>query len=188
MTGLIFELSRWAIPFLLFFIPSFGFLRGVRVYEAFVAGAEDGFKVAVKIIPFLVGMLVAIGVFRASGAMDLLAHALDPVLRLVGIPGEVLPLAILRPLSGGGALGVAAELISEYGPDSFIGRLASVMQGSTDTTVWVTNTWHLNYQGRPRPGRPYSSCVRPAWALAIGWKSRTTKVAVVVSLRQGCPS
>ncbi|MCG0278227.1 MAG: spore maturation protein [Thermanaeromonas sp.] len=141
MTGLILELSRWAIPFLLFFIPSLGFLRGVRVYEAFVAGAEDGFKVAVKIIPFLVGMLVAIGVFRASGAMDLLAHALDPVLRLAGIPGEVLPLAILRPLSGGGALGVAAELISEYGPDSFIGRLASVMQGSTDTTFYVLTVY-----------------------------------------------
>lgn len=141
MTSLILELSRWAIPLLLFFIPIFGYLRGVRVYEAFVAGAEDGFKVAVKIIPFLVGMLVAISVFRASGAMELLARTLDPMLRLVGIPGEVLPLAILRPLSGGGALGVAAELISEYGPDSFIGRLASVMQGSTDTTFYVLTVY-----------------------------------------------
>ncbi|MGB9859129.1 MAG: spore maturation protein [Moorellaceae bacterium] len=141
MTGIMLEISRWAIPALLFFIPACGYLRGVKVYEIFVAGAEDGFRVAVKIIPFLVGMLVAIGVFRASGAMDLLARLLDPAFRLVGMPGEVLPLAILRPLSGGGALGVAAELISNYGPDSFIGRLASVMQGSTDTTFYVLTVY-----------------------------------------------
>lgn len=111
------------------------------IYETFVAGAEDGFKVAIKIIPFLVGMLVAIAIFRASGAMDLLARSLNPLLRLIGVPGEVLPLAIMRPLSGGGALGIAAELISNYGPDSFIGRLASVMQGSTDTTFYVLTVY-----------------------------------------------
>ncbi|GEA15795.1 spore maturation protein [Moorella sp. E308F] len=141
MTELILEVSRWAIPMVLFFIPLYGYLRGVPVYETFVAGAEDGFKVAVKIIPFLVGMLVAIGVFRASGAMDLLARLLNPVLQLIGVPGEILPLAIMRPLSGGGALGIAAELIGNYGPDSFIGRLASVMQGSTDTTFYVLTVY-----------------------------------------------
>ncbi|MDK2816666.1 MAG: spore maturation protein [Moorella sp. (in: firmicutes)] len=141
MTELILEVSRWAIPMVLFFIPLYGYLRGVPVYETFVAGAEDGFKVAVKIIPFLVGMLMAIGVFRASGAMDLLARLLNPVLQLIGVPGEILPLAIMRPLSGGGALGIAAELIGNYGPDSFIGRLASVMQGSTDTTFYVLTVY-----------------------------------------------
>jgi len=141
VTELILEVSRWAIPMVLFFIPLYGYLRGVPVYETFVAGAEDGFKVAVKIIPFLVGMLVAIGVFRASGAMDLLARLLNPVLQLIGVPGEILPLAIMRPLSGGGALGIAAELIGNYGPDSFIGRLASVMQGSTDTTFYVLTVY-----------------------------------------------
>jgi len=141
VTELILEVSRWAIPMVLFFIPLYGYLRGVPVYETFVAGAEDGFKVAVKIIPFLVGMLMAIGVFRASGAMDLLARLLNPVLQLIGVPGEILPLAIMRPLSGGGALGIAAELIGNYGPDSFIGRLASVMQGSTDTTFYVLTVY-----------------------------------------------
>ncbi|MBE3571378.1 MAG: spore maturation protein [Moorella humiferrea] len=141
MTEIILEVSRWAIPLVLFFIPLYGYLRGVPVYETFVAGAEDGFKVAIKIIPFLVGMLVAIAIFRASGAMDLLARSLNPLLRLIGVPGEVLPLAIMRPLSGGGALGIAAELISNYGPDSFIGRLASVMQGSTDTTFYVLTVY-----------------------------------------------
>src|SRR5690606_29649072 len=133
--------STWAIPVLLFIIPVFAYLRGVRVYETFVQGAEDGFKTAVKIIPFLVGMLVAIGVFRASGAMDLLAQALEPVTRLMGIPSSIIPLAIMRPLSGGGALGIAAEMISAYGPDSYIGRLASTMQGSTDTTFYVLTVY-----------------------------------------------
>lgn len=141
MTETVITVSRWAIPVLLFLIPLYGYLRGVPVYEAFVAGAEDGFKVAIKIIPFLVGMLVAISVFRASGAMDLFARALNPFLHLVGLPGEVLPLAIMRPLSGGGALGIAAELIGNYGPDSFIGRLASVMQGTTDTTFYVLTVY-----------------------------------------------
>lgn len=141
MTEAVIAVSRWAIPLVLFLIPAYGTLRGVAVYEAFVAGAEDGFKVAIKIIPFLVGMLVAISVFRASGAMALFARALNPVLHLMGIPGEVLPLAVMRPLSGGGALGIAAELIGNYGPDSFIGRLASVMQGTTDTTFYVLTVY-----------------------------------------------
>jgi len=141
VTEFILDVSRWAIPLLLFFIPLYGYLRGVPVYETFVAGAEDGFKVAIKIIPFLVGMLVAISVFRASGAMDLFARALNPFLHRIGVPGEILPLAVMRPLSGGGALGIAAELIGSFGPDSFIGRLTSVMQGSTDTTFYVLTVY-----------------------------------------------
>lgn len=129
--------SRWAIPFMLFAIPLLGYLRKVPVYQTFVEGAEDGFHTAVRIIPYLVAMMVAIGVFRASGAMELAARALGPALNLVGMPAEVLPLAIMRPLSGSAALGLAAELIRTYGPDSFIGRLASTMQGSTDTTFFV---------------------------------------------------
>lgn len=133
--------STWAIPCLLFMIPVTAYVRGVKVYETFVQGAEDGFRTAVKIIPFLVGMLVAIGVFRASGAMDLLVKAIEPVTSLLGIPPSILPLAIMRPLSGGGALGIAAEMISTYGPDSYLGRLASTMQGSTDTTFYVLTVY-----------------------------------------------
>lgn len=133
--------SAWAIPFLLLVIPITAYFRGVKVYETFVQGAEDGFRTAVKIIPFLVGMLVAIGVFRASGAMDLLVSAIKPVTNFLGIPPDILPLAIMRPLSGGGALGIAAEMISTHGPDSFLGRLASTMQGSTDTTFYVLTVY-----------------------------------------------
>lgn len=141
MMELIGIISRWAVPVLIFSIPTIAFLRGVPVYEAFVEGAEEGFHTAVRIIPFLVGMLVAIGVFRSSGAMGAMASALEPLTNLLNFPAEVLPLAMMRPLSGGGALGIAASLINTYGPDSLIGMLASTMQGSTDTTFYVLTVY-----------------------------------------------
>lgn len=130
-------LSKWAIPFLLLIIPVFGFIRKVPVYEAFMEGAEEGFSTVVKIIPFLVGMMIAISVFRASGAMDYLSRAVAPLTILIGAPSELLPLAVMRPLSGSAVLGLATEIMKVYGPDSFIGRCASVMQGTTDTTFFV---------------------------------------------------
>ncbi len=134
-------ISRWAIPFLLLMIPIYGSFRKVPVYESFVSGAEEGFKTAVKIIPFLLGMMVAIAVFQASGAMDLVTQGLKPLLAPLGAPTEILPLAVLRPLSGSGALAMATELMGQYGPDSFIGRVASVMQGTTDTTFFVLTVY-----------------------------------------------
>ncbi len=133
--------SRWAIPFLLLVIPLYGFTRRLPVYETFVEGAEEGFYTAIKIIPFLVGMLVAISVFRASGAMEYCIKAIMPVMQYLGAPAEVLPLAVMRPLSGSGALGLATELIKVYGPDSLLGRMASVMQGTTDTTFFVLTVY-----------------------------------------------
>jgi spore maturation protein B len=133
--------SRWAVPFLLLTIPVYGFLKRLPVYETFVEGAEEGFYTAVKIIPFLVGMLVAISVFRASGAMDYAIQAIMPLMQKLGAPAEVMPLALMRPLSGSGALGLATELIKIYGPDSLIGRMASVMQGTTDTTFFVLTVY-----------------------------------------------
>lgn len=130
-------ISKWAIPFLLLVIPVYGMIRRVPVYETFVEGAEEGFLTAVKIIPFLVGMMVAIAVFRASGAMLVLGQVLAPITNVLGAPAEIVPLAIMRPLSGSGVLGMATEIMRVYGPDSFIGRLASVMQGTTDTTFFV---------------------------------------------------
>ncbi|MEA1960056.1 MAG: spore maturation protein [Bacillota bacterium] len=133
--------SKWAIPFLLLVIPLYGYIKKVPVYEAFVEGAEEGFITAVKIIPFLVGMLVAISVFRASGAMDYLVKGMSPLMSRLGAPPEVLPLAVMRPLSGSGSLGLATELMRIYGPDSLIGRLSSVMQGTTDTTFFVLTVY-----------------------------------------------
>jgi spore maturation protein B len=135
--ALIAELSRWAIPGVLLIVLLAAFVRGVKVYETFVDGAEAGFSTAVKIIPYLVAMLVAISIFRASGAMEVLVAALSPVLDQVGLPAEVLPHAIMRPLSGGAALGIASDIIKIHGPDSFLGQLVSTMQGSCDTTFYV---------------------------------------------------
>ncbi|HHV64241.1 MAG TPA: spore maturation protein [Peptococcaceae bacterium] len=134
------EIARWAIPFILFTVPLYGFLRRVPVYETFVEGAENGFKTAVKIIPFLIGMLVSVRVFVDSGALDIAADFLSPVFERMGWNSDLLsiiPLAIMRPLSGSGSLGVATQIIDQYGPDSFLGRLASTLQGSTDTTFFV---------------------------------------------------
>lgn len=137
MFEIIAELSRWAIPVVLLVVPLVAVLRGVKVYETFVDGAEAGFATAVKTIPYLVAMLVAISIFRASGAMEVLVAALSPFLNAVGLPAEVLPHAIMRPLSGGAALGIASDIIKTHGPDSYLGRLVSTMQGSCDTTFYV---------------------------------------------------
>lgn len=131
------QVSIWAIPFLLVVIPLIAMIRKVKVYDVFVDGAKEGFDVAVKIIPFLVGILVAIGMFRASGAMDLLTAALRPLMASSGFPAELFPLAILRTLTGSGSLALTTDLIKTYGPDSLIGRMAATMYGSSETTFYV---------------------------------------------------
>ena len=130
-------LSAWAIPLFLIGIPVYGLCRGVKVYESFVEGAKGGFQMAIRIIPYLVAILVAVGMLRGAGAIDMLSRGLDPVLRRVGFPVEILPLAIMRPLSGSGSMGIVTELIRTHGPDSFIGRLAATAYGSTETTFYV---------------------------------------------------
>jgi spore maturation protein B len=130
-------ISIIAIPALIFFIVIYGVIKKVKIYEAFVEGAKEGFNVGVRIIPYLVAMLVAIGIFRAGGAMEILATVLSPVTKLIGMPSEALPMAIIRPLSGSGALGVMSDIIKTHGPDSLIGKMVSVMMGSSETTFYV---------------------------------------------------
>ncbi|MCL5117130.1 MAG: spore maturation protein [Firmicutes bacterium] len=130
-------ISVWAIPFLVAFIPLYGWLRGVKIYDVFVEGAEEGFRMAVRMIPFLVGILVALNIFQSSGALDAVIGFLAKPLAYLGVPGEVVPLMLVRPLSGGAALGITTGLLQHAGPDSFIGKLASTLQGSTDTTFYV---------------------------------------------------
>lgn len=129
----------WIIPGLAVALLGFGVARRVRVYEAFVEGAREGFAVAVRIIPYLVAVLVAVGMLRDSGALKLLIAALGPVTTPLGLPPEALPMALLRPLSGSGAYGVLAATIQNpaIGPDSYVGYLVSTLQGSTETTFYV---------------------------------------------------
>ena len=130
-------ISIVAIQFVIFSFIIYGFFKRVKVYETFVEGAKEGFNIAVRIIPYLVAMLVAIGIFRASGAMDVLVAILNPVTSLIGMPAEAIPMALMRPLSGSGSLGIMTEIMKVHGPDSFIGLLVSTMYGSTETTFYV---------------------------------------------------
>ncbi|WP_335869772.1 spore maturation protein [Bacillus sp. 2205SS5-2] len=134
-------LSIWIIPMLIGFIMLYGTLKRVPTYESFVEGGKDGIKIALSIIPYLVGMLVAITVFRASGALEFIIEALKPALLSLGIPPDIVPLAIIRPISGTAALGMTSDIIAVHGPDSFLGRLASTVQGSTDTTFYVLTVY-----------------------------------------------
>jgi spore maturation protein B len=135
--GIVATLSTWAIPVLLATIPLYGLVRRLPVYETFVAGAEEGFRLAVMMIPYIVGILVALTVFEASGALGAVIHWLAGPLAVLGIPPEVVPLMLVRPLSGGASLGITAGILDRYGPDSLVGRLASTLQSSTDTTFYV---------------------------------------------------
>ena len=130
-------LSFWMLPALVAGLTLYGWQRGVRVYESLVAGAKQGFDVALRIIPYLVAILVAIGMLRAAGGIELLALLLTPFTSLIGMPAEALPMAVLRPLTGSGAFGVMAEAMNTHGPDSLIGYMVSTFQGSTETTFYT---------------------------------------------------
>lgn len=126
-----------AIPLLLLFIALHALSKGVDFYGAFLVGAKEGLLLISQIIPPLIALLTAISMVRASGALDALATFMTPLLSALGLPSELLPLMLIRPLSGSGALAVAADLLETHGPDSQIGRMASVMLGSTETTFYV---------------------------------------------------
>jgi spore maturation protein SpmA len=126
-----------AIPTLIVFFVGYGLFKKVKVYEQFVDGAKEGFNIAIRILPYLLAILVAIGIFRAGGAMQWLISILTPLTNLIGMPAEALPMALMRPLSGSGSLGIMSEVITVHGPDSFIGILVSTFYGSTETTFYV---------------------------------------------------
>ncbi len=130
-------LSVVAIPALIILFIGYGAIKKVRVYEQFVEGAKEGFNIAVRIIPYLVAMLMAIGIFRAGGAMEWLTFILKPITDFIGMPAEALPMALMRPLSGSGSLGIMTEIMKVHGPDSFIGVMVSTFFGSTETTFYV---------------------------------------------------
>ena len=130
-------ISVFIIPVILVGFPVYGLFKRVPVYEEFVTGAKEGFNVAVRIIPYLVAILFAIGMFRASGAMDYVTSGLRPALTAIGIPPEVVPMAIVRPLTGSGSLGVLGDFAKQYGVDSVITKMAATIYGSTETTFYV---------------------------------------------------
>jgi spore maturation protein B len=130
-------ISLYAIPALFLIILSTGLYKNVKVYDVFTEGAREGLTIVLKIIPSLVGLMVAVSVFRTSGALDIVTGLLRPVIRFLGIPDEVMPLVLLRPFSGSASLAMVTDILEKYGPDSFAGRVASTMMGSTETLFYT---------------------------------------------------
>jgi len=131
------DYSAYLVPLLLVFVSLFALRKQVNVYEALTRGAEEGLQILLRILPSLVGLMTAVYMLRASGIMDRLGALLSPLLTLLGIPPETAALLFIRPVSGSGALAIGSELMAEYGPDSYIGRAAAVMLGSSETTFYT---------------------------------------------------
>ncbi len=128
------------IPIIILLIIAYGMVKKVKVYECFVEGAKDGVSICIRIFPYLLAMMVAIAVFRESKALDCLINVLRPVSNLIGLPGELVPLVLIKPLSGSGALGVFADILKQFGPDSNVGKMASIIMGSTETIFLYNNS------------------------------------------------
>lgn len=125
------------IPAIMSIILIHGYIKGVKLYDCFIEGAKDGIKTSIRILPNLIAIFIAIGIFRRSGAMEIMVSIFNPVGKILGIPKEVIPLAIMRPISGSGALGVVKDIVNTYGADSFVGRVASTMMGSAETIFYT---------------------------------------------------
>jgi spore maturation protein B len=130
------QISLLTIPLIFFLIIGYGMIKRVNVYESFIEGGKEGFDIFLKILPYIVAIFAAIGMFRVSGALDFLSEQLAPLTMALGMPPEVLPVALMKPLSGSGALGFVTEIVQDQ-PDSFNARVASTMFGSTDTTFYI---------------------------------------------------
>lgn len=151
-------ISSAAIPLIIGSILIHGYIKGIRLYDTFVEGASEGFRTSLRIMPYLIAIFLAIGVFRASGAMDFIVMLLNPIGRLVGIPKEVLPMAIMKPISGSGSLGLLNDIITNYGADSLIGRIASTMMGSAET-IFYTLAVYLGAVGIKKSGKALSAAM-----------------------------
>ena len=161
------------VPLTISGVALYGMIRRVDVYSALVQGAGDGLGTVIRILPPLVGLMTAVYMLRASGALELAARALAPAMERLGLPPELLPLMLVRPISGSAALGGGAELISTYGPDSTLGRTAAVMLGSTETTFY-TIAVYFGAVGitRTRYAVPAALCADLTGFLAAAWAVR----------------
>ena len=134
-------ISTGIVPLMVLVIFGYGYIKGVDIYTTFIEGAKEGIKTAVRIMPYLIAIFIAMGILRGSSALDMLTDLLSPFMRLLGIPNEIFPLVLIRPISGSGALGVVRDTINHYGVDSFPGVLASVMVGSSETIFYTISIY-----------------------------------------------
>jgi spore maturation protein B len=150
-------IGNWFIPIFLLTVFLHALYKRIPIFDTFVEGATEGFKVILKILPYVVGIYVAIGLFRGSGALNLFVTPLTPLLVLIGIPADVVPLMVIRLLSGPAAMGFTADLITRLGPDSFVGRLASILDSSTDTVIYMLAIYFAS-----------ANIKNPRYSLAVG--------------------
>ena len=130
-------LGSVVLPLVITAIVLFGLVKGVKIFDCFLEGAKEGLMTVKNILPSIVGLVVAVGMLKASGGLDIIVKLLSPLSGITGIPEEIMPLAVLNPISGGGALSMYELILKEYGPDSYLGRVASVMMGATETTFYA---------------------------------------------------
>lgn len=142
MNFLIF-LSTYIIPFVLFIVIGYGLLKKQNIYETFIKGAVDGFHTVIGIMPTLIGLMVAVGILRASGFLDMLSDVLGHFLRYVGFPAELVPVTIVRMFSSSAATGLVLDIFKKYGPDSFFGTLVSIMMGCTETIFYTMSVYFM---------------------------------------------
>ncbi len=131
------DFGAWVVPLVVAAIVLTGFLHGVPVFDTFISGAKEGLRSSIQIMPTLVGLIMAVSMLNASGALDLLSAFLAPVAHALGLPSQVMPLVLVKPVSGSGSTAVLTQIFSDCGPDSFPGRVASVLSGSTETTFYA---------------------------------------------------
>lgn len=134
-------ISSWIIPLFILCVILIGEIKGVKVYDAFIRGAKEGLKTGIRLFPFFLAIFGALAVFRTSGALNFISSLLSPLAKFLGIPPEIFPLGLLKPLSGSGSLGYMSEIINQQGPDSLLGLMASVVGGSTETTFYVITVY-----------------------------------------------
>lgn len=137
-------LSDFLVPTVILFIVIYGLLKGVKVFEAFIEGAKDGLSVAVAILPTLIGLMVAVGTLRSSGALDGIVRLVTPLLSFTGFPAEVIPIALMRTFSSSASTGLILDIFKTYGPDSFLGRLVSIMFGCTETIFYTMSVYFMS--------------------------------------------
>lgn len=135
-------LGAAVLPLVITVIVVFGLVKGVKIFDCFIEGAKDGLKTVKSILPSIVGLVVAVSMLKASGGLDIIVKLLSPISGVTGIPEEIMPLAVLNPISGGGALSMYELILKDYGPDSYLGRVASVMMGATETTFYAIAVYY----------------------------------------------
>lgn len=135
-------ITKSIIPIIVLVIITYGMIKGRKVYEWFIEGAKDGLKVCLNIFPYLLAMLVAVNIFREAKLLDLVNNLIEPVVALIDLPKEIIPLVLVKPLSGSGAVGVLTDILANYGADSKVGLIASVIMGTTETIFYTVSVYY----------------------------------------------